>query len=57
MATGTVDVTIRRIYLETMQGILTGMNKVIIDSRGGAQGVLPYLPLPELQKRGAGVAQ
>ncbi|MCZ6664714.1 MAG: FtsH protease activity modulator HflK [Gammaproteobacteria bacterium] len=52
------DVTIRRIYLETMQGILTGMNKVIIDSSGGGtQGVLPYLPLPELQKRGAGGAQ
>ncbi|MEE8274193.1 MAG: FtsH protease activity modulator HflK [Alphaproteobacteria bacterium] len=47
------DVTIRRIYLETMQDILKGTNKIIIDSSGGgAQGVLPYLPLPELRKRG-----
>jgi membrane protease subunit HflK len=46
------DVTRRRIYLETMQGILSNMNKVIVDGRG-AQGVLPYLPLPEL-RRGEG---
>ncbi len=43
----------KRIYLETMQDILKGTNKIIIDSSGGgAQGVLPYLPLPELRKRG-----
>ena len=48
-------VTIRRIYLETMESILKGMTKIIIDSNGvGSQGVLPYLPLPELQKRSAG---
>jgi membrane protease subunit HflK len=45
------DVTTRRLYLETMQDILAGMNKVIIDSQsGGTQGVLPFLPLPELRK-------
>jgi len=43
------DVTRRRIYLETMQGVLGGMNKVIIDNKGG-QGVVPYLPLPELRQ-------
>ncbi len=49
------DVTIRRIYLETMQDIIKGTNKIIIDSSGGgAQGVLPYLPLPELRKRSTG---
>jgi membrane protease subunit HflK len=32
-------------YLETMQQILSGMNKVIVDQRGG-QGVVPVLPLP-----------
>ncbi len=49
------DVTIKRIYLETMQDILKGTNKIVIDSGGrGAQGVLPYLPLPELQRRRAG---
>ncbi len=46
------DVTVRRIYLETMEKILKGMTKIIIDSEGtGTQGVLPYLPLPELNKR------
>jgi membrane protease subunit HflK len=44
------EVTRRRIYLETMQDILGNMNKVILDNRGG-QGVVPYLPLPELQQR------
>ncbi|MFQ5786067.1 MAG: FtsH protease activity modulator HflK [Alphaproteobacteria bacterium] len=52
------DVTVRRIYLETMQGILKGMNKIIIDNKGtGAQGVLPYLPLPELKGRKPGGKQ
>ncbi len=46
------DVTVMRIYLETMEGILKGMNKIIIDGKGaGNQGVLPYLPLPEIRKR------
>jgi membrane protease subunit HflK len=45
------DVTRRRIYLETMQDILSNMNKVILDNRSG-QGVVPYLPLPELQRQG-----
>ena len=44
------DVTAKRIYLETMQQVLGGMTKVIVDNRGGS-GVVPYLPLPELQKR------
>jgi membrane protease subunit HflK len=44
------DVTRRRIYLETMQDILANMNKVILDNRAG-QGVVPYLPLPELQRQ------
>jgi membrane protease subunit HflK len=42
------DVTRRRIYLETMQQILAGMNKVIVDNQGG-NGVVPVLPLPSLQ--------
>ncbi|MCH7555287.1 MAG: FtsH protease activity modulator HflK [Proteobacteria bacterium] len=43
-------VTVKRIYLETMEEILKGMNKIIIDSKGASQGVLPYLPLGELQR-------
>jgi membrane protease subunit HflK len=44
------DVTKKRMYLETMETILAGMNKIIIDSKG-AQGVLPYLPLPEIKAK------
>lgn len=44
------DVTKKRMYLDTMQEILAGMDKVIM---GNEQGVVPYLPLPELKKKGA----
>jgi membrane protease subunit HflK len=44
------DVTKRRIYLETMEQVLTGMSKVLIEQPAqGGQNVLPYLPLPALQ--------
>ncbi len=47
-------VTRQRIYLETLQEVLKGKNKVIIDGEtGGGQGVVPYLPLNELQNKGA----
>jgi membrane protease subunit HflK len=46
------DVTLRRLYLETMEQVLKGVNKVIIDGQqGGGNGVVPYLPLPELERR------
>jgi membrane protease subunit HflK len=38
-------VTRRRIYLETMQEIFGGMNKVILDTENG---VAPYFPLPAI---------
>lgn len=44
------DVTRQRLYLETMESILRGMNKVILDQEAGS-GVVPYLPLPELEKK------
>lgn len=47
------DITARRMYLETMQEVLGRSDKVIMDSKGGA-GVVPYLPLPEIQKRTQG---
>ncbi len=46
------DVTKKRIYLETMEEILQGMNKIIIEGKN-SQGVLPYLPLPELKNKRA----
>jgi len=44
------DVTRKRLYLETMEKVLQGSGKVIVEQSNG-QGVVPYLPLPELQKR------
>lgn len=44
------DVTLKRIYLETMEKVLAGKNKLIITSDKGS-GVIPYLPLPELRNR------
>jgi membrane protease subunit HflK len=43
-------VTRERIFLETLEDILGRSNKVIIEG-GQGQGVVPYLPLPEIQKR------
>jgi membrane protease subunit HflK len=44
------DVTKRRIYLETMEELMQNTKKIIIDSKAG-NGVVPYLPLPELKNR------
>ena len=38
-------VTRRRIYIDTMQSVFAGVDKVIL----GADGVLPYLSLPQLR--------
>jgi membrane protease subunit HflK len=49
------DVTRRRLFLETMENVLKNSNKVIVESgASGGTGVVPYLPLPELQRRPAG---
>lgn len=45
------DITRRRLYLETMEGVLRNSNKVIMDNSNG-QGVVPYLPLNQLQQGG-----
>ncbi len=43
------EVTRKRMYLETMEKVLGGMNKVILDGVStGGQGVVPFLPLNEL---------
>ena len=46
-------VTRERLFIETMEQVLKGANKVIVE-QGSGQGVIPYLPLPELQKRTTG---
>lgn len=44
------DVTKKRMFLETMERVLGGTDKIILDQSGGT-GVVPYLPLGELQNR------
>lgn len=44
-------VTRERLFLETMERVLGGADKIILDQRGNGQGVVPYLPLNELQQR------
>jgi membrane protease subunit HflK len=51
------DVTRRRMYLETMEQVLGGMDKIILDGVGGegaGQGVVPYLPLNDLRRSTGG---
>ncbi|MGA2057720.1 MAG: FtsH protease activity modulator HflK [Bradyrhizobium sp.] len=57
------DVTRERIYLETMERILSNSDKLIYDGGPAGQGIVPYLPLNELsaqrpllpqQQQGAG---
>ena len=47
------DVTRERMYLETMERVLGGSDKVIVDQSAGGTGVVPYLPLSELSRQGA----
>jgi membrane protease subunit HflK len=42
------DVTRQRMYLETMERLFGGTDKIIMDSGGG---VVPYLPLDQLTRR------
>jgi len=46
------QITRDRLYLETMERVLGGTDKIIIDSGGsqGGSGVVPYLPLNELTR-------
>lgn len=47
------EVTRQRMYLETMERLFSGTDKVILDSGGGqsGSGVVPYLPLDQLGRR------
>ena len=52
------EVTRQRLYLETMERVLGGIDKIILDpsvgggGEGGGSGIVPYLPLNEIGKRG-----
>ena len=49
------DVTRERLFLETMERVLGNSNKIILEQEGGP-GVLPYLPLDQLQRNGGQAA-
>jgi membrane protease subunit HflK len=46
-------VTRERLFLETMERVFGGMDKIILDQpgAGSANGVVPFLPLDQLQRR------
>ncbi|MGJ8588191.1 MAG: FtsH protease activity modulator HflK [Yoonia sp.] len=45
------EVTRKRLYLETMEGILGGVDIIFLDEgAAGGQGVVPYLPINELRR-------
>jgi len=44
------EVTRKRLFLETLEQVLANSSKVIIQP-GAGESVVPYLPLPEVQKR------
>ncbi len=45
------DVTVERIYIETLEEIFGNVDKIIIDKNVSGSGVVPYLPLPTLNKK------
>ncbi len=50
------DVTRQRLYLETIERVLAGSDKIILDAPTGSGGVVPYLPLSELTRKPAPAA-
>jgi len=44
-------VTRERLYLETMERIFSGTDKLILDTQSGGGGVVPFLPLNELRRQ------
>ena len=48
------EVTRRRLYIETLEKVLSDVDKIIMDNGEGGQGVVPYLPLNELRKSSQG---
>ena len=47
------EVTRQRLYIETMESILSHARKIVVDTRGGAGGNMIYLPLDKLIDAGA----
>lgn len=45
------EVTRKRLYIDLMTQLMKNVNKVIIDTPGNTQGILPYLPLPDIKNK------
>ncbi|MCA0423059.1 MAG: FtsH protease activity modulator HflK [Proteobacteria bacterium] len=45
------DVTRQRLFLESIERIYGGMDKIILDQNGAGQGVVPFLPLNDAMRR------
>lgn len=50
------DVTRERLYIETMEDVLSATSKIVVDENN-ASGVIPYLPLPQLAPKSSDGAQ
>lgn len=44
------DVTRRRLFIETMENVLSQSNKIVIEGGQNGSGVVPYLPLSQIQR-------
>lgn len=52
------DVTRKRLYLETIEGVLRDVDIILMDEgAGGNQGVVPYLPLNEMRRTNTNTAE
>ena len=45
------EVTRQRLYIETMERVLAGVDKVIVDQGKGEVGIQPYLPLDQIGRK------
>ena len=44
------DITRQRMFIEMQERVLSGADKIILDNKGGGSGVVPFLPLDQLQR-------
>jgi membrane protease subunit HflK len=51
------EVTRKRMFLETMERVFNGTDKIILDQSGPGSGVVPYLPLPEIGRNRPATSQ
>jgi modulator of FtsH protease HflK len=45
------DITRQRMFLEMQEKVLSGADKIILDNKSGGQGVVPFLPLDQMQRQ------